>query len=98
MRDYGWGLIARDSEGVLVQAKTMLHRSQVNPELDEAMAVKEAFSWIKSMGWQKVVLESDCLVFVQAIRSKSANAISVWIDHSGLSKIHSRFTQDSLKI
>lgn len=29
---------------------------------------------------------------------QSANAISVWIDHSGLSKIHSRFTQDLNKV
>lgn len=94
MRDYGWGLIARDSEGVLVQAKTMLHRSQVNPELDEAMAVKEAFSWIKSMGWQKLVLESDCLVFVQAIRSKMQMRSQFGL----IIQDCRRFTQDSLKI
>lgn len=41
------------------------------PVLEEAMAVKEALSWIDAMQWGKVVLVSDCLVIVQAIRSQT---------------------------
>lgn len=34
------------------------------------MAVKEALSWVKDKQWREVVIETDCLVVVQAIRSK----------------------------
>ncbi|XP_074359733.1 uncharacterized protein LOC141699810 [Apium graveolens] len=40
-------------------------------ELAEALAIKEALSWIKNQGWQGVIVESDFLVAVQAIRSKA---------------------------
>lgn len=39
-------------------------------EFAEAMAIKEALSWIKEKNWSHVQLESDSLVIVQAIRSK----------------------------
>ncbi|KAL8112546.1 hypothetical protein AgCh_020025 [Apium graveolens] len=35
----------------------------------EAIAVKETLSWLKAMQWDNVVIESDCLVVVQSIRS-----------------------------
>lgn len=68
--EYGFGMVARDSKGELVQARTSLQGGHVTPKLAEAMAVKEALSWIKNMDWPKVELESDCLVVVQIIRSK----------------------------
>ena len=63
-------MVARDSYGELVQARTGLRHGQVKPELAEAMVVKEALSWIKIMNWPKVEIETDCLVVVQAFRSK----------------------------
>lgn len=68
--EFGLGLVARDSNGGLIQAKSVLHQSSVVPELAEVMAVKEALSWVKQMRWEKVVLESHSLVTVQAIRSR----------------------------
>lgn len=65
----GFGVVARDSTGALIQTKTMIKQGLVSPVLAEAMAVKEALSWIDSMRWPKTVLESDCLVVIQAIRS-----------------------------
>ncbi|XP_063945892.1 uncharacterized protein LOC135151390 [Daucus carota subsp. sativus] len=67
----GLGLVARDDNGELIQAKTLILPSKVAPVLGEAMAVKEALSWIDVMQWPKVILVSDCLVVVQAIRSKT---------------------------
>lgn len=37
----------------------------------EALSIKEALSWVKDKGWCKVVVESDCLNVIQAIRSKA---------------------------
>lgn len=68
--EYGFGLIARDSEGELRQAETKIFKGIVSSVVAEAMAIKEALSWIDRMRWSKVSLESDCLVVIQAIRSK----------------------------
>lgn len=35
----------------------------------EAIAVKEALSWVKEMRWSPIIVESDCLVVIQLIRS-----------------------------
>lgn len=67
----GFGLIARDSEGMLIEAKANFQYQVCSPVLAEAMAVKEALSWIDKQHWNSVMLETDCLVVVQAIRSKA---------------------------
>ncbi|XP_074336620.1 uncharacterized protein LOC141673779 [Apium graveolens] len=66
---FGSGLVARDYEGRLVEAETKLHYGMASPEKAEVMAIKEALSWIDRMGWTEVIVESDCLAVVQAIRS-----------------------------
>ncbi|KAL8105024.1 hypothetical protein AgCh_028986 [Apium graveolens] len=65
----GCGIIARDHHGHLPSAKTKLISETLNPTLAEASSVKEALSWAKEMRWDTVVVESDCLVVVQLIRS-----------------------------
>lgn len=47
----GFGLIARDDTGMVIQAKSVVHMGKVSPVLAEAMAVKEALSWIDTMQW-----------------------------------------------
>ncbi|KAL8148309.1 hypothetical protein AgCh_005615 [Apium graveolens] len=56
------GMVARDSTGkdpAQEQVKWVWL-----PELDEALTIKEALSWIKMNAWEKVVLKSDCLVAI----------------------------------
>lgn len=67
---YGFSLIACDSRGELVQAKTGFKQGNVSGAFAETVAIKEALSWIKDMDWPRVQLESDSLVIIQAIRSK----------------------------
>ncbi|KAL8147598.1 hypothetical protein AgCh_005064 [Apium graveolens] len=43
--------------------------SALQPSMAQAVAIKEALSWIKEMKWDKTVVESDCLVAIQSIRS-----------------------------
>lgn len=47
-----------------------LHGS-IKPEVVEAIGVREALSWIKMKQMRHVEVETDILVSVQAIRSKS---------------------------
>ncbi|XP_074362405.1 uncharacterized protein LOC141702670 [Apium graveolens] len=69
-KEYGLGVVARDSDGKVVVARTRCFSGKVAAEFAEALAIKEALSWIKEYDWQEVVLESDCLAAVQAVRSK----------------------------
>lgn len=68
----GFGFVARDSEGALVEAKAIFHPNLVTPIMAEAMAFKEALSWMEEHGWYDATVESDCLGVVQAIRSRMA--------------------------
>ncbi|KAL8127617.1 hypothetical protein AgCh_014499 [Apium graveolens] len=63
----GLTLIARDDHGDLVQARTQYLLGMVSSNMAEVLEIKEALSWIKSKGWSKVVVESDCLAAIQAI-------------------------------
>lgn len=67
---YGVGMLARDWEGKVILGRSEYYSGYANPEFAEAMAVKEALSWVKANKWEKVVVESDCLTVVQAARSK----------------------------
>lgn len=66
----GFGLVARDSNGTLIEAIAKVHPTLVSPVVAEAMAFKEALSWADAQGWHDAVMESDCLSMVQAIRSQ----------------------------
>uniref|UniRef100_A0A803PJ82 Reverse transcriptase domain-containing protein n=1 Tax=Cannabis sativa TaxID=3483 RepID=A0A803PJ82_CANSA len=66
---YGFGAVAKNEIGYLIEGVTRSYLGVVRPELVEAIGVREALSWIKAKGWQQVTLESDCLLVIQAIRS-----------------------------
>ncbi|KAM6563384.1 hypothetical protein CsatB_023382 [Cannabis sativa] len=68
-RQFGVCWVARDSRGLLINGHTKLFNVQATLELAEAVGIWEALSWIKSSGLQQVVLETDCLSVVQALRS-----------------------------
>ena len=70
---YGVGLLARDDEGQVVEGRSEVFEGVVRPEFAEAVAVKEALSWIKTFGGREVVLESDC--FWQLCKLSAARLI-----------------------
>lgn len=63
---YGIGMLARNDKGEVIYGRSESY--QGNVRVAEAMAVKEALSWCKLNKWQELVLESDCLSVVQALR------------------------------
>ncbi|KAM6584005.1 hypothetical protein CsatB_011007 [Cannabis sativa] len=66
---FGFGCVARNSSGILLEAFFASRWGCVSAEIAEVIGIKEALSWIKRKGWEKVVVESDALVVVQAINS-----------------------------
>ncbi|XP_074355880.1 uncharacterized protein LOC141695540 [Apium graveolens] len=67
----GIGLVARDSEGEMIMAKIICIKETLDPEMAEVIAIKEALSWTEKSPWQHITVESDCLLAVQSIRSKT---------------------------
>ncbi|XP_063936253.1 uncharacterized protein LOC135147271 [Daucus carota subsp. sativus] len=70
---YAYAIVARDHEGKLVEAMSSCRQGRVDPELAEAIGIREALSWIKAKAWPSVILETDCLTVTQAIRCSSIN-------------------------
>lgn len=66
----GARMVARDATCELLQARTVRTQGLFSSEMAEIMGIKEAVSWMKQRGWRHVVIESDCLVTVQAVGSK----------------------------
>ncbi|VFR03295.1 unnamed protein product [Cuscuta campestris] len=68
-RYVGLCFIVRDYEGRFVAAKSIKCRGSFGPREAEAIAVKEALSWIKSKGWKQVLVETDCKEVVDSLNS-----------------------------
>ncbi|KAM6576521.1 hypothetical protein CsatB_028358 [Cannabis sativa] len=66
---YGFGIVARDHFGNCLEARAGCFGGVYSAAVIEALGIKEALSWIKTKNWDYVVVETDSLVTVQAIRS-----------------------------
>ncbi|XP_030496466.2 uncharacterized protein LOC115712332 [Cannabis sativa] len=64
---FGFGYVARDAHGKLIEGILGSWTGAVGPEIAEVIGVKEALSWIKRKGWTGVEIETDALVVVQAV-------------------------------
>ncbi|XP_062085599.1 uncharacterized protein LOC133791697 [Humulus lupulus] len=99
---YGFGLVARDSSGRLIEAKTCYQGGVFPAEVVEAMGIKEALSWIKSKNWHNVEIETDSMLSVQSIRSNQimSSIFGLLIQDcqillSSLHNVHLRFIKRS---
>lgn len=70
---YSYAIVARDHSGTLLEAISCCKSGSLNPELAEAVGIREALSWVKSKDWSSAIIESDCLGAIQAIRCSSIN-------------------------
>lgn len=64
---YSYSLVARNYKVELIHARSRCSLGQIAPDGAESMGVREALSWIKGQQYKDVVLETDCLVVVQAL-------------------------------
>ncbi|XWS37565.1 hypothetical protein CRYUN_Cryun19dG0054500 [Craigia yunnanensis] len=62
----GIGCIVKDEADQMVAAKNSKLRGDVDPVIAEAISCREALSWLKSLGFNKVVIKLDDQVVVQA--------------------------------
>uniref|UniRef100_A0A803PT91 RNase H type-1 domain-containing protein n=1 Tax=Cannabis sativa TaxID=3483 RepID=A0A803PT91_CANSA len=66
---YGFGIVAQDHFGNCLEARAGSFGGVHSAAVIKALGIKEALSWIKAKNWNHVVIETDSLVTVQAIRS-----------------------------
>ncbi|XP_031127667.1 uncharacterized protein LOC116029767 [Ipomoea triloba] len=64
-----FGAVVRDSNGKFVAACGGSLLCVSDPFVAEAMAIKEALTWIKDRGMTHVILETDCLNFCNSFNS-----------------------------
>ena len=65
----GIGCIVRDEDGRMVTAKNSKVCGDVNSATAEAISCRKALSWLKYLGFNKVIIESNAQVVVQAMLS-----------------------------
>lgn len=66
---FGVGLVVRDERDFLREGCTILLHGKTESVIAEAVGIQEALSWIKAYSGGTAIVETDCLVAVQAIRS-----------------------------
>ncbi|XP_073134911.1 uncharacterized protein [Henckelia pumila] len=69
-RKVGVGMVLRDATGSFISAKTNWYAGLMEVREAEAIAFKEALSWIEEMGIQDVTFESDSKVVIDAVRGQ----------------------------
>ncbi|XP_019182016.1 PREDICTED: uncharacterized protein LOC109177169 [Ipomoea nil] len=68
-----FGLVVRDHLGCFVAAKRGVLTDEHDPYVAEALAAKEALTWLKEQRLNNIILESDCLNFCNAFNSQSVD-------------------------
>lgn len=66
---FSFACLARDHRGQPIGALSRCFNGVILPELAEAMGFREALSWLKTHNWSSIILETDCLLVIQALRS-----------------------------
>uniref|UniRef100_A0A803PZF8 RNase H type-1 domain-containing protein n=1 Tax=Cannabis sativa TaxID=3483 RepID=A0A803PZF8_CANSA len=66
---YGFGVVACDSDGKVIDFVAKYSHGSYFAEVVEALGVKKALSWLKGKSWNMVEVETDSLLTVQAIFS-----------------------------
>lgn len=74
---FGFGCIVRNSLGVVVDAVFGNLAGSFSPSLAEALTVREALSWLLSLDFSDIVIESDALVVVEALNNLVSDSSSL---------------------
>lgn len=65
-----YSAVLHDEQGLFCGGYVLKFAGIHDPAILEALAIREALSWIKERGKSCVIIESDCLVVFQQIHTK----------------------------
>lgn len=68
---FSFSMLAHDHHGELLEAYASCRQGNMDPVIAEAIGIREALSWVKGKEWSEVVMETDCLTVVHAMRCSS---------------------------
>lgn len=75
----GFGAVLLSAERIFIAGISGSSPGLFNPKLAEAIACREAFSWLKSCNVTSIRFESDCMAVVEALTKRKADR-----SHTGL--------------
>ncbi|XP_042964581.1 uncharacterized protein LOC122298789 [Carya illinoinensis] len=93
----GIGVIIRDWEGTVRASLRMNHNMFLDPLLAKAYAVFQASTFLKTLGWQNVILEGDSLQVFNSLKSSEVTNSYVGILLRDTKSILDSFTNWSIK-
>ncbi|XP_012089877.1 uncharacterized protein LOC105648176 [Jatropha curcas] len=66
---FGMGMIIRDSTSSSYAGKLLIQPSYSDPQIREALCFRDALSWLKSLPYFPICVETDCQILVHALRA-----------------------------
>lgn len=69
-RTMGFGWVLRNDVGTFIAAANVPWKGIYTPREAEAFALKEALSWLKSHGFERVQVKTDAMLVVQGLHSE----------------------------
>ncbi|KAL8528906.1 hypothetical protein ACS0TY_006395 [Phlomoides rotata] len=67
----GVGMILHDNSGGFLSCRSLVFPGLYHSDVGEAMSLLEALSWIKQLGLQRVKIEVDTKLVVEALKTSS---------------------------
>ncbi|XP_073121019.1 uncharacterized protein [Henckelia pumila] len=74
---FGYGCVLRNTYGVVIAATHGRLQGHLNAMLAEALSIREALSWLKSLGFSHIIVESDALLVIEALNNSSESDSSI---------------------
>ena len=68
-----WGIVVHDSQGLFLHAASRVMNGLFQVRELETLGLREALSWIKQLGFDRVIFETDSLQVVQALQNRVAD-------------------------
>ncbi|XP_074336022.1 uncharacterized protein LOC141673188 [Apium graveolens] len=69
----GVGTVIRDERGQFIRARNHKLQALYSPREAEALGLKEALSWVKDLGYNRCVFETNAKELAEACRSVQGN-------------------------
>ncbi|XP_073138172.1 uncharacterized protein [Henckelia pumila] len=73
----GFGCLVRDEHGSVVAASHGCIFGISDPTLAKALSIREALSWLKELNLSNLIVESDALLVIQALKNKASDISSL---------------------
>lgn len=89
----GGGIITRKDDGSLIKAWATSESKLGEPEVEEALAIRQALNIAKQNGWRKIMIQFDCKRIIDKIREKNTEDSNIGVILFDILKISQDFAE-----